>query len=119
MKTTVGVLKKLIKDTMSENKFSRTVNRIMTGDEARERATEMGLAPEVVEWLGNDFKQMNKNVWARERDGDDIEHMAGENGRAAMGMSWEHALEELAEVMGTEDLEDPQLNAVFDAFYEE
>lgn len=115
MKATIKELKGIIKEAvMAEDRFTRTVKRIMTGDEARERATEMGFSPEVVKFVGRDFDRMHDLY-----PPDELEDMAGDNGRLALGMSWEHALEELARVMGIQDLDDEQLRTVYDAFYEE
>jgi len=114
---------------MKLNKFQRVVNRMMTGDEARERAYDMGLSEELVEFLGDDFDSMND---FDDDHGDydrDEEEGVGENGRAALGQSHEYKFEELAEVMGI-DQNDPaawdaaleptsEVSKVYNAFYEE
>lgn len=115
------------------NKFDRIVSRIMTGDEARERATAMGLAPALVEWLGKEFEKFNQYLeeWLSDNPKasreEKEERGVGSNGRAALGQSWEDGMERLAEAMGVEDPQNalcepekyPEVEKVWDAFFEE
>lgn len=127
MKITIKTLKRIIREAvMSEDKFSRTVNRIMTPEEAEERAREMGLDEALVAWLKKDFAEIHSRRDERERNSRDFDEESGigENGRAAFGRSWESQAEQLAEAMGLEPDaglygENPEFERVWNAFYEE
>lgn len=103
-------------------RFERIVQRCMTVEEARARATAMNLSQDVIDYICDEFETV---------DDDDMgEECAGDNGRIAYGQSWETPYEELAEAMGI-DLGDvnpasesgvatyARLDEVFDAFFEE
>lgn len=109
-----------------DNEFTRTVRRMMTPAEARSRANKLGLPPRVIQHIYDDFKSIHRyrdeNEWARENEEDGV----GDNGRAALGQSWESALEDLAKAMDV-DLNDlysddatyEKVMRVYDHFYEE
>lgn len=98
-----------------------TSPRIMTPDEARARATEMGLSEELIQYLVNQFEE-NKDAPVKPQSywGPYV----GANGKIAWGQSWESAAEDLAEAMGKEPEaglygEDPEFERVWEAFFEE
>ena len=99
---------------------ARVESRIMTADEAIEKAQNMGLDSAVVEWISGEFTMMNERIDSGELedDGYDVEAVTGESGRMALGQSWDSVQSDLANVMGL-DLEDPEVVRVFDAFFEE
>ena len=138
MKTTVGKLKQIVKETLdepdfsemasSEPGFSREVNRIMTPEEAAARATKMGLDPRLVAWISDDFRKMREyaDEFARDNykwDEEELDNRGvGENGKAALGQTWEHTFEELGKAMGLDPYSDKsqdEVERVFSAFYEE
>ena len=125
MKIRVGTLRRVIKEAaMGTKSFSRTVNRIMTPYEARERAVDMGLDDQLANWLEDQFEQIQR--WHGER-GRAEDQGVGENGRAAMGQSWEEQYIELAAAMGYYDAypdddfvaTHPDVEKVWNAFFEE
>lgn len=110
--------------------FTRTVSRLMTPEEAEERAKEMQLDPELVAWLKKEFVEIHDYRDERERDeGRDFDEElgVGENGRAAMGQSWDTQYSMLAEAMGFDDAwpdedfckEHPEVERVWNAFFQE
>ena len=118
---------------MQRDKFTTTITirRMMTANEARERALDMGLSEDLADWLEGQFAEANDyhDEFVRDNASDwDYEELqnrgVGENGRAAYGQSWENQAEELAEAMGLDrDAglfdQDPEFERVWNAFFEE
>lgn len=113
------------------SKFQRTVNRIMTADEAREKCQEMKLDEKTTAWIVKTFEDIHEYRDERARDEGrdfDEERGVGVEGRAAMGQSWDNTWAELCEAMTgdanawpTEDYIEkyPEVEKVFSAFFEE
>lgn len=97
-----------------------TVERLMTDDEIRERAKEMNLNEEVVEFILSIFS--NTRDWMEDDDCDlEEDDFARGDGRVGLGQSHQDVLYDLAGIMGCDDADEECLEArkVFDRFFAE
>jgi len=115
MKITKNQLRRLIREQVG--RYTTTSNRVMTPQEAAEKARSMGLQSGVVTYIVNEFQRHEDEGefgGGREQGYGQI----GTNGRLSWGQSWEGVLEELADAMGLIE-DDPRAYEVFEAFFEE
>lgn len=102
----------------------------MDADEARAKCAEMGLDEKVTTFVVGCFQKMNDRSNERHDENcscgmaqNECERTTGEDGRIAWGQSWESVMDDLADAMGLgNDVdmdEHPDLNRVYDAFFQE
>lgn len=90
----------------------KTVKRLMTNQEATDKARKMGLDDSTTRFIASEFAIAN-----------DIEAttLIGEDGRIAYGQTWHAVYESLERAMGVRPSRvlDERVERVWDAFFEE
>jgi hypothetical protein len=114
----------------TKKKFVKIIPRIMTVEEAREKATGLNLSPSAIAYIVKEFEYINERIDPGIPDEwlDDVTVLIGDEGRIALGTSWEEGMDELAKAMGYEhdvtNIDAPQadydrVKAVYDQFFQE